>query len=153
MGSYQIYRSRFEGALGARIASDVEGTEYVDEDVVQGEVYYYTVMPVDRAGNKQAMGNIQARLNYAPRLRPIGDKHVKEGELLEFKVEAEDLDNDELKFDAENIETLPGDPKFIDQTFSWVPPFETTYKQPKEFTVRFIVSDGRGGRDEAARFP
>jgi outer membrane protein assembly factor BamB len=57
--SYQIYRSKFKGALGPRIAEKVVGTEYVDESSEAGVVYYYTVMPVDKAGNKQVEGNVQ----------------------------------------------------------------------------------------------
>jgi outer membrane protein assembly factor BamB/flagellar hook assembly protein FlgD len=59
VASYQIYRSRFEKAIGTRIAKDITDTEFIDKSAEKGKVYYYTVMPVDKAGNKQVKGNIQ----------------------------------------------------------------------------------------------
>jgi outer membrane protein assembly factor BamB len=59
VGSYQVYRSKFKGALGSRMGTNITGTEFTDETAEWGEIYYYTVMPVDKAGNKQVQGNKQ----------------------------------------------------------------------------------------------
>ncbi|HID10361.1 MAG TPA: hypothetical protein EYP17_03555, partial [Candidatus Latescibacteria bacterium] len=76
VGSYQIYRSKFKGAIGSRIAEGVEGTEYLDDVAVgMGEAYYYTVIPLDRAGNKQVEGNIQATVTMPPHISISANFH------------------------------------------------------------------------------
>lgn len=60
---YNVYRSINSGELGAKVSIDglVTTEEYTDCDVnmLHGVLYYYTVGPVDTAGNEQTQGNIQ----------------------------------------------------------------------------------------------
>jgi flagellar hook assembly protein FlgD len=66
VANYQIFRSIFKGAVGARVGTDITEMEFVDKTVEKGQVYYYTVMPVDKAGNKQVNGNVQISTENAP---------------------------------------------------------------------------------------
>ncbi|MEW6103576.1 MAG: putative Ig domain-containing protein [bacterium] len=85
------------------------------------------------------MGIFSASLeasNQPPQLDPIGDKEVKEGELLEFTITATDLDGDELHYSASNLP--PGvsfDTKT--QTFKWTP----AYGQAGTYTISFEARD------------
>jgi hypothetical protein len=79
------------------------------------------------------VGNV----NRPPVLDPIGNKTIKEGELLEFTLNASDPDDgDALVFSASN---LPSGATFdvASKLFRWIP----TYDQAGNYTVRFIVSD------------
>jgi len=75
--------------------------------------------------------------NKPPVIMPIGDKEVNEGELLMFKVNAIDVDNDTLIFSAEN---MPEGAEFENGTFRWTP----SHDQAGNYTVVFVVSDGKG---------
>jgi len=81
-------------------------------------------------------GGINSDLvNRPPKLCPIKDKSVKEGETLSFTISATDPDDDVLVYSAEN---LPSGATFQDQTFSWTP----THQQVGIYQVTFNVSDG-----------
>ena len=76
--------------------------------------------------------------NQAPYFKDLSDKKVKAGNVLTFKVQAEDPENDQLEFTS-NI-----DPKAIgasfdrnNQIFYW----NTREGQTGEYLVEFIVSD------------
>ena len=60
--------------------------------------------------------------NRPPFLYPIGDRSVNEGALLEFTIEATDLDDDPLTYSAD-LSSLPPEASFnpANQTFSWTP--------------------------------
>lgn len=72
--------------------------------------------------------------NGAPVIEAIGDKTVKEGELLMFVVKASDADGDKLIYSADG---LPSGAKFEGGVFSWVPYFD----QSGTYKVTFKVSD------------
>ena len=48
--TYTIYRSQFEGELGAPIAEGISDTTYADTSAVPGVTYYYTVQGVNENG-------------------------------------------------------------------------------------------------------
>ncbi|MCD6506679.1 tandem-95 repeat protein, partial [Candidatus Poribacteria bacterium] len=79
-------------------------------------------------------------VNRKPELSSIGARNIREGERLEFTVSAIDPDKDDLSFSAEG---LPDGAKFEDGVFTWTP----TYEQAGTYSITFIVSDGKGGRD------
>jgi hypothetical protein len=127
VGSYQIFRTKFKGAVGTRIATDVEETEFVDEAAQRERIYYYTVMPVDRAGNKQVEGNVQAssedavvegELSVKPRSGHVGDEIVvsgegfNPGETVNVRLETVKISakaDDEGRFSIKlKVPTLPG---------------------------------------------
>ncbi|MFA5858728.1 MAG: N-acetylmuramoyl-L-alanine amidase [Elusimicrobiota bacterium] len=64
VGYYKIYRSQVQGSLGAQINTGAEDllTEYIDPGtgLIDNATYYYTVEPVDNAGNATVTGNNQA---------------------------------------------------------------------------------------------
>jgi hypothetical protein len=74
--------------------------------------------------------------NRAPVLKPIGDKSIDEGNLLQFAISASDPDGDPLTYSASN---LPEGADFAAQTFSWTPDYHQAgiYQH-----VHFQVSDG-----------
>lgn len=76
VASYQVFRSKFKGAVGSRIGTDITGTEFVDEAVEEEQVYYYTVIPVDKAGNKLVNGNAQISTEGVP---TEGTRRAKRG--------------------------------------------------------------------------
>jgi subtilisin family serine protease len=91
-------------------------------------------------------------VNRAPILDPIGNKDVKEGELLAFRVYAHDPDKEMIKLWADN---LPAGAKFIQRVIyeytpngerkvlgieglvRWIP----TYEEAGEYRVRFATKD------------
>jgi hypothetical protein len=76
-------------------------------------------------------------VNRPPVLKPIGDKTINEGQLLQFTVTATDPDGNELTYSASN---LPSGAAFDpgSQTFTWIP----GYDQYGNYTdVRFTVTD------------
>ncbi|MCP5005076.1 MAG: hypothetical protein GY941_14250 [Planctomycetes bacterium] len=75
--------------------------------------------------------------NNAPVLTPIGNKSVKEGNILSFTVSAIDDEGDTLTYTAEN---LPLGALFDQSTntFTWPP----AYDQSGPYPVTFLVSDG-----------
>lgn len=77
-------------------------------------------------------------VNHPPVLDPIGAQTVNEGDLLEFTINATDLDQDTLTYSASN---LPSGATFDPQTrtFSWTPDY--TMADVYE-NVHFEVTDG-----------
>jgi hypothetical protein len=80
------------------------------------------------------VGNI----NRPPKLDPIGNRTVNEGEKLEIVITATDPDGDGLTYSADNLpEGATFDP--IAQKFSWTPDYTQAGTYPG---VHFEVSDG-----------
>jgi hypothetical protein len=74
--------------------------------------------------------------NHEP-LIITGNKEINEGQLLQFNLEAEDADNDNLLFGYEG--DLPdGADLTLDGEFTWTPSFD----QAGKYNIRFTVSDG-----------
>jgi hypothetical protein len=59
---YEVHRATAPGELGALVAAKVAATSYVDAspELKDGALYYYSVVPVDKAGNRAATGQPQA---------------------------------------------------------------------------------------------
>ncbi len=77
-------------------------------------------------------------MNHTPVLDPIGDKSVKEGNLITFTVSASDPDQgDKLTY---SVGALPRGAQFdpLSHVFSWTP----DYNQADNYPVTFKVSDG-----------
>lgn len=79
---------------------------------------------------------VNAAVNEAPVLAPIGNKSIAVGQLLQFTISATDLNGDTLTYYAAN---LPSGATFnlSTATFSWAPINAETYPY-----VTFTVSDG-----------
>jgi hypothetical protein len=75
------------------------------------------------------------RSNTAPSLQTIGDKTVRENELLTFSIHATDAEDDPITYSATH---LPNGASFSGQTFRWTP----SYSQAGTYTVTFTASDG-----------
>jgi hypothetical protein len=73
--------------------------------------------------------------NRAPVLTPIGDKTIRERDVLRFQVFAYDPDGDDLNYSAENLPQYAG---FGGQQFNW----NTNYGTTGEYFISFNVSDG-----------
>ncbi|MBU4284317.1 MAG: PKD domain-containing protein [Nanoarchaeota archaeon] len=78
--------------------------------------------------------------NRAPILKLVSDIAVDENKSIEFKIYATDPDGDNINFLVENA---PNGSNFVNQTFSWMPDFDTVDKDKKDFTLTFIVNDGK----------
>jgi len=76
--------------------------------------------------------------NHAPVLGPIGSKTITAGNNLTFTVTAADQDGDPLTFTAVG---LPAGATFTGGAFAWTP------MAVGASTLRFEVTDGRGGAD------
>jgi chitodextrinase len=76
-------------------------------------------------------------INHAPVLDEIENKNINEGELLQFTINATDLEGDSLTYSATN---LPTNASFNPATreFSWIP----SYDQAGTYNVQFKVTDG-----------
>ncbi|NQT75914.1 MAG: alpha/beta fold hydrolase [Candidatus Omnitrophica bacterium] len=84
--------------------------------------------------------------NHSPVLFTIGGKAVVAGELLEFSVDAADIDGDALTYSAEG---MPDAASFDSEKrrFSWRP----GYGQPGVYFVTFNVSDGKASASERVK--
>jgi PKD repeat protein len=103
--------------------------------------YIVTLTVTDTSGNTDndtCMVTVNAPINRASILNPIGDKSINAGSLLEFTISASDPDGDHLTYSADN---LPAGATFdpATRTFSWTPDYgqEGTYPD-----VHFEVTDG-----------
>jgi PKD repeat protein len=74
-------------------------------------------------------------INDAPVLSEIGGQEVDEGQELSFELDANDVDNEDLEFNAND---LPEGAELNGNTFTWTPSFA----QAGQYTVTFSVSDG-----------
>jgi hypothetical protein len=73
-GTYRVYRSASAGVQGNRIATIASALTYTDNSALADGSWYYTVIPVDAAGNVQAVGNDQVMTEHdgsAP--NPVSD--------------------------------------------------------------------------------
>lgn len=109
-------------------------TGYSDPNRTHFETYYYRVKAYNNQGNSGYSNIVSIRANRPPVLDPIGNKEVKQGEVLEFTVTASDSDGDPLGYLAEN---LPRGAVFTNRIFSWRPP----YNIEGSYDVTFKVSD------------
>ncbi|MEW5896386.1 MAG: Ig-like domain-containing protein [Nanoarchaeota archaeon] len=115
-------------------------------DFNQAEKYAVKFTVTDGKGGSDSItvgitvNDVVVPSNHPPVLDPIGNKIVKEGELLQFLVSATDSDNDFLTIAVKN---LPNGAKFENNVFSWTP----TFIQSGVYIVTFEVSDGKGGFD------
>ena len=108
-------------------------------DFSQGKADPYTITFVYSMGTRKVERSISIsvkNVNRAPKLIPIADKKVKEGEHLAFYVEASDVDKDSLTFSATN---LPEGSSFSGTAFDWTP----KAGQAGNYSVRFKVFDGQ----------
>jgi uncharacterized protein YkwD len=81
---------------------------------------------------------IPVTVNHAPVQSPIGNKTITAGNNLTFTVTATDQDEDPLTFTAVG---LPAGATFAGGAFAWTP------MAVGASTLRFQVTDGRGGTD------
>ncbi|MGD0336829.1 MAG: S8 family serine peptidase [Candidatus Omnitrophota bacterium] len=82
--------------------------------------------------------NTCALVNHPPRLIPIENRTITMGKLLEFNIQATDLDKDTLIYKAKN---LPRGATLDGQTFRWTP--RSACNLPGKYKVTFTVSDGK----------
>lgn len=90
------------------------------------------------SGNAPAVEFTATVLNSKPKLNPIGNKEVNEGEVLQFKVTATDADqNDALIF---STSTLWQNATFNSSTGVFT--FNPDYNQAGTYLITFFVTDG-----------
>jgi len=103
--------------------------------------YYTTILASDGyLSDSENITLIIKNTNGAPILKPISDISVDENKSIEFKIYATDPDGDNINFSVENA---PNGSSFVNDTFSWIPDFDTVDKGKKDFTLTFIASDGK----------
>ena len=73
-------------------------------------------------------------INDAPVLSEIGGQEVDEGQELSFELDANDVDNEDLEFNAND---LPEGAELNGNTFTWTPGFD----QAGDYTITFTVTD------------
>ncbi len=141
---YNIYRSSTANGPFTKLNSllVVDGS-FKDSGALAdpNSIFHYRVTAVDNAlvPNESPMSSEIVFPDLAPKLDPIGDRAVIQGNLLAFTVSATDPNNDPLTFSASN---LPVGASFDPATriFSWTP----AASQVGLFKgVRFNVTDGR----------
>jgi len=100
--------------------------------------YDLTVTVTDSKGDsaETTFKVVVADVNHPPEIKAIPDQTVKEGEALSLTIEASDLDDDPISYQAEN---LPEGAEFQGNTMIWTP----NYDQAGEYKVKFVASDGR----------
>jgi|GEM_PF-5357053 len=114
------------------------GSHYVFSWTPFEEGLYYANITADdgRATTTLSIPITILKKNHPPEIEPIDDCEVREGEILEFLVIANDPDGDMLTFVAENI---PDGSQFNTTThiFHWIPDFG----QVGDYIVVFNVTD------------
>ena len=117
-------------------------------DVGQHRAYCALFCDTKAVNSNKEIFNILAKSNpnHSPVLFTIGEKKVMAGEILEFSVEAMDIDGDKLFY---TIDLLPEDASFDCNTkrFFWEP----EYMQIGEYFVTFRVSDGKDSAFETVK--
>jgi len=113
-----------------KIKYNEEGTYYTSVSVSDG---YLT--------DSENITLIIKNTNRAPILKQISDIAVDENTSIEFKIYATDPDGDNINFSVENA---PNTSNLINQTFTWIPNFDTVIDEnKKDFILTFIASDGK----------
>jgi hypothetical protein len=113
----------------SQIAIFIPETNWFGEETI-------TITAEDESGlkiNDSLVVSVLA-INDEPILDLIGDKTISENETLEFSVTANDVDNVELIYYANN---LPTGASFENQIFTWTP----NYAQEGEYQIEFVVND------------
>ncbi len=107
----------------------------------QSGEHVFAALAIDSQGVKSVPKEIKITVidvNQKPVFKNLGDISTKEGDLVEFKVQAEDKDAaDSLTYTA--VGTLSAQFNPTTQTFSWTP----TFDDAGIHTVTFNVSDGK----------
>ena len=118
-----------------------------------GNSYTVTLLAKDNHGDidTEVVIITVSDVNPPPTLFPIGDKIIKEGKALSFKLFASDPDGDAFTFSMSG-DTLPGTPTLdaITGDFTWTPPYSTVVSPAttKDFVVTFKVSDANRSSSE-----
>jgi len=107
---------------------------YGFEEIGQGSIFF-------DVGEKEVI-----KENHKPVLFVIGEKEVTAGDILEFFVEAADIDGDMLIYSAESVPREAGFDPWI-KRFYWKP----GEKETGEYYVTFIVSDGKAKASEKVK--
>lgn len=105
-----------------------------------GQAGSYSVNFTVSDGNLSATQTVTLlviHVNHAPTITLIGNQTINEGQLLEFSIDAQDVDNDSLTF---SVDSLPSGASFNSNShvFSWTP----NLTQSGSYPVTFRVSDG-----------
>jgi hypothetical protein len=112
-------------------------------DFTQADTYYVSFIATDTLGaadSEMVEITVTEAGNHPPELDPIGPKTVSEGDTLEFRIHATDVDGDSVILTAENF---PDNSTFVDSgngsgSFTFTP--DTT--QAGMYYVTFRASDG-----------
>ena len=107
---------------------------YNFKDIGQGSIFF-------DVGDKET-----PKQNHEPVLFTIGEKEVIAGDLLEFFVEAVDIDGDLLIYSTDSLPRGAGFEPFT-KRFFWEP----GEMQQGEYFVNFIVSDGKAKASEKVK--
>lgn len=104
--------------------------------------YYTNILASDGyLSDSENITLIIKNINRAPILKPISDIAVDENKSIEFRIYAADPDGDSINFLVENA---PNGSSLVNQTFSWMPDFDTVVNEDKkDFTLTFIANDGK----------
>jgi PKD repeat protein len=117
------------------------GSFTFNPDYTQAGTYNLTFIASDGSlADSELVVIVVNDINQAPVLDSIGSKIVEEGQTLEFRVSATDLDGDAMVLSADSI---PLNASFVDSgngagSFS----FDPTYTQSGSYNVVFTASDG-----------
>ncbi len=118
-------------------------TSYAPRVLLPQTTYYWRIVPVDRHGHygtaltQREFTTLPGLLCRAPRLNPIGNQSVGEGQRLAFTVSATDPDLDDLLTFSSS--PLPGDARFDPQSglFQW----QTRLGDEGYYAMIFTVCD------------
>ncbi len=96
-----------------------------------------------RGGNSGGGNSGGGNANRAPTLNNVSNRTVTEGSSLSFNLSASDPDGDQLTY---SMSGAPSGAILVGNKFSYSPSYNVvTSGGSRSFTVKFTVSDGRGG--------
>ncbi|HWY76964.1 MAG TPA: LamG-like jellyroll fold domain-containing protein, partial [Verrucomicrobiae bacterium] len=93
---YNILRSTNNGGPFATIATNVQGTNYVDGTIFDKSTYYYVVEAVNSCGTGPASAVVSASLsalNIQPLLSPVVNQTILAGRILQIQNNATDVNS------------------------------------------------------------
>lgn len=127
--------------IGALLDSDTGEFEWIPTENQSGEfTISFDVSDETTVVSKTMTITVNKIQSAPPVLSPIGNKTISTGQLLTFKVNADDPDSNDLFY---SVTILPLGSRFdpSTQTFSWTP----TSSQAGLYFISFSVSDGLSG--------
>jgi hypothetical protein len=128
---YDVKRSIVAGGPYTSIATNLEGTSYIDSDVVSGTTYYYVVTAINQSVGSQNSNEASAELEVPDFGRALLTLYISGGQIKEYDLSATQLSAFIDWYDTKDAGTGPAKYKFV----------KTWNKGPFKSRAEYVVFD------------